>query len=52
MPEPYMTAHEDLTMVIAQMTSGMKDCIPEQDDYELAREVKEKIEDMIQDYYH
>jgi hypothetical protein len=38
--EVYTTAKEDLAKIIAQITSGVKDSIPEQDDFDLAAEVE------------
>lgn len=47
----YTKAKEDLAMVIAQMVSGIDGVTPEQDDYELACEVEQMIEDKINEYY-
>lgn len=47
--EPYTTANEDLARIVAQMTSGAKDAIPEQDDFDLAKKVVEFIEKELRD---
>lgn len=49
--KPYMTARHDLTFIVAQMTSGIKGVLPEQDDYELAGEIELMIEEKIQEFY-
>lgn len=49
--EVYMTAREDLTMIIAQMTSGIAGAMPEQDDYEIAGEVELIAREKIKEYY-
>lgn len=41
--EPYTTARDDLAAIIAQETSGIKDALPEDDDYDLADEFIERI---------
>lgn len=50
--DQYNNAREDLTVVIAQMTSGIEGALPEQDDYELAGDVVEVIEDMIEAFHN
>lgn len=39
MAEEYKTARQDLARFVAQITSGVKDAIPEQDDFDLADEL-------------
>ena len=48
---PYSTEVNDLAFIIAQMTSGIKGALPEQDDFELAKEARDKIQELISDYY-
>lgn len=42
--EMYDSTLEDLTKIIAQYTSGLKDAIPEQADADLAKDVIQHIE--------
>jgi hypothetical protein len=44
-PQPYLRGVYDLAKIIAQETSGITGAIPEQDDYNLAREFVKKIEE-------
>lgn len=48
---PYNTEINDLAFIIAQMTSGVKGALPEQDDFVLAKEVRDKIQESIDEYY-
>lgn len=50
-PVPYTKAKEDLTMIVAQMVSGVEGVTPEQEDYELACEIENLILDRIADWY-
>lgn len=42
-PQPYLRGVYDLAKIIAQETSGITGAIPEQDDYDLAREFVKQI---------
>ena len=45
----YKTSQKDLAEIIAQMTSGFKNAVPEQDDYDLAGEVIHFIEEKLRE---
>ena len=45
----YKTERDDLAVIIAQMTSGFIDAIPEQDDYILADKVIKFIESELKE---
>ena len=52
-PQPYTSSMEvnDLGFIIAQMTSGIKGVLPEQDDFDIAKEARDVIEGLIEEYY-
>lgn len=50
-PKPYNTEVNDLAFIIAQMTSGMKGALPEQDDFDIAKEAANICQALIDEFY-
>lgn len=51
MPQNYTTEVNDLGFIIAQMTSGVKGALPEQEDFEIAENLAIVAREMIDEYY-
>ena len=52
-PQQYTSSMEinDIGFIIAQMTAGFKGALPEQDDFDLASEARDKIREIIDEFY-
>lgn len=52
-PQQYSSsmALNDIGFVVAQMTAGFKGALPEQDDFDIASEVRDRIQELIDEFY-